>query len=344
MEVFIETRFGDPVLSIDISNNYIVYGSALGQIGIFQIASKEQLLITELAEEGIKGLHILNENLIYASIGDLYLLVLKKDQNNQWHSEAKPYDFRQHSHMLCNNTLVLQCKSKICLVIINNFSIDLLHEKIEMKQKTLTFDCISGQHEEYQNFYLPKFSVPFDYTQDKLIWMEIDDKGTRVIKSFSFISLNSKVISYLSQAFGIISNFKVVQDTLLFVHDLYSIKVMEINSGAVVSEIARHKAEIIDFFPFIVDSFPQDGETGRLKYVDLVVSVDVDANVYLWQDGEVLEMIDLGALDGILVDDRRRFFAMGYPYVLKAFGMFIVISTDLGIIVLRSDYLANLIN
>jgi hypothetical protein len=119
---------------------------------------------------------------------------------------------------------------------------------------------------------------------------------------------------------------------------------MEINSGSVISEIGRHDSEILDFFPVFLKNYENFQETGNLQYADLVISVDKDAKVYLWQDGEVLEVIDMCALDGISVDDRSRYFGMGYPYMVKAYGQSIVISTDIGIVVLKSDYLANLIN
>ena len=83
MEWFIETRFGDPILSIDIIGGQLVYGSALGQVGFLNLTSKEQFLLTEIAEESIKGIYITEDNIIYAAVGDLYVLVLFRNESGE---------------------------------------------------------------------------------------------------------------------------------------------------------------------------------------------------------------------------------------------------------------------
>ena len=42
------------------------------------------------------------------------------------------------------------------------------------------------------------------------------------------------------------------------------------------------------------------------------------------------------------MDSEDRFFGMGYPYVLKAGGIFIAVTTDIGIIIVKSEYLKSI--
>ena len=71
----------------------------------------------------------------------------------------------------------------------------------------------------------------------------------------------------------------------------------------------------------------------------LVIAVDKQGKLRVWQERRLVEEIDLCKMDGITVDSYDRYFGMGYPYVLKASGSIVAISTDVGILVIRSEYL-----
>lgn len=83
LEFVIETRFGDPVLCMDMMGSQLAYGSALGQIGYLHILNKDQILLTEMTEEAIRGIYINEESTIYATIGDLYILVLYRNDKGE---------------------------------------------------------------------------------------------------------------------------------------------------------------------------------------------------------------------------------------------------------------------
>lgn len=340
MEFFIETRFGDPILAMDISKDFIVYGSALGQIGLFYFSSKDQLLLTEIAEEGIKGIHINNAGHIYASIGDLYILVFKRE-NNQWIHESIPFENRQHTQYICGNTQVLQNKMKVCLLAIDN-SILSLSEKFEIKHKLFVFDCSNGCSEEYKEINFPKYSVPFCFTGDELVWMERDSEGNKVLKLLIFETLRIQTVKYFGKEFGNVSCLWMFKEFLMFVHDFNQIKIMELGTGEIVKCIGQTDCEILAIFPCFT-SFCDETDSSKLaKTENLVVSVDKSAKICIWYDCEPVETIDLCHLDGIKVDSHDRYFGMGYPYQLVVNNNIIVISTDIGIIVVKSEYLASI--
>lgn len=83
IENFIENRFGDPVFSMDFVGPQLVYGTALGQIAYYNIETHEHIMLTEMTEECVKGIHLSEDNFICAAIGDLYVLVLYKNENGE---------------------------------------------------------------------------------------------------------------------------------------------------------------------------------------------------------------------------------------------------------------------
>ena len=346
MEWFIETRFGDPVLCIDITSTQLVYGSALGQIGFLNISTKEQFLLTEIAEESIKGIYITEDSIIYASIGDLYALVLFKNDLNEWHMEGICHDGREHTNLLCGFTQVLQHRSRICLLVIEEDQETLASIRAEGKNKLIITDAASGEHEEYSGLVFPKFSVPFYFSSEKLLWLERDLSGSRILKIVNFNPLSHNTVKYLERSFGPIACPHILHETIFFIHNLMWVKAMDIATGDVITTIGRHSSEVVAIFPIVVCP-PQSQEkthqeNNSLVMKDLVIAVDKKGIICLWQDGESVETINLSKLEGLSVDSNDRFFGMGYPYVLKAGGVMIAISTDIGIIVVRSDFLISI--
>jgi hypothetical protein len=343
MEWFIETRFGDPVLSIDIQGSQIVYGSALGQVGFLNIANKEQFLLTEIAEESIKGIHITEEKIIYASVGDLYVLVLFRNESGDWHMEGVCHEGREHTNLLCGFTQVLQHKSKTCLLVIEEDQETLASIRAEGKNKLIITNSASGEHEEYAGLIFPRFSVPFYFNSDKLLWLERDLSGNRALKLISFSPLNHVTVKYMNKSFGNIACPYVFQDCIIFIHEFKQIKAMEIASGEIISTIGLHNSEVLAIYPAMVCVPPvierNSQEQNMLVMKALVISVDKTAHICLWQEGSLMEVIDLTKIEGISVDSADRFFGMGYPYVLKASGIHIVVSTDVGILIVKSEYL-----
>jgi hypothetical protein len=69
---FIETRFADPVTAIDLSLQYVCYGSAMGRIAFYNLKDDRDLVLSDSQPELVRGIsHSKLGNYIYISIGDI---------------------------------------------------------------------------------------------------------------------------------------------------------------------------------------------------------------------------------------------------------------------------------
>ena len=55
LESFIDIRFGDPVISLSLNSEGLLYGSMMGRILYYQFSTTEERVINELSDEYISG-------------------------------------------------------------------------------------------------------------------------------------------------------------------------------------------------------------------------------------------------------------------------------------------------
>jgi hypothetical protein len=58
---FIETRFADPITAIDISSHHIIYGSAMGRLGIYEIKNDKEMIFLEALPELVRGVRQIDD-------------------------------------------------------------------------------------------------------------------------------------------------------------------------------------------------------------------------------------------------------------------------------------------
>ena len=76
---FIETRFGDPISSININSNFCIIGTMLGRLIIFNINTHKTTLLLDGSDEEILNINFASNNNIisndfYCCIGDSSIL------------------------------------------------------------------------------------------------------------------------------------------------------------------------------------------------------------------------------------------------------------------------------
>ena len=73
----LNTRFGDPITALDMNDQALVYGTALGKISFYSFESKTLTDLIESSEEPVRGIRIIGDLTIYAAIGDLYIIIFR---------------------------------------------------------------------------------------------------------------------------------------------------------------------------------------------------------------------------------------------------------------------------
>ena len=72
----------------------------------------------------------------------------------------------------------------------------------------------------------------------------------------------------------------------------------------------------------------------------IVLTADYGGAICVWETTGLAESIHISELQEITQEYRQTlYFSMGYPYYISAHGNRIAISTDLGVLVVRSNYL-----
>ena len=67
--------------------------------------------------------------------------------------------------------------------------------------------------------------------------------------------------------------------------------------------------------------------------------MNIKGVIAIREDGNIVDTIDLNNLEGISSQHKDRFFSMGYPYIIIASYYNIVVTTDIGILLVVSRYL-----
>ena len=79
----IETRFADPVTTIDLSNNYVCIGSAMGRISFYDIQNDKNQVFSDSQPEIVRGIsHSESGDKIYVSIGDIFCHIFEASTLN----------------------------------------------------------------------------------------------------------------------------------------------------------------------------------------------------------------------------------------------------------------------
>lgn len=73
-----ETRFADPVTALELSDQYVCHGSAMGRLAFYQINESRELILSDSQPELVRGISYSDDGeFIYISVGDFSCQKLK---------------------------------------------------------------------------------------------------------------------------------------------------------------------------------------------------------------------------------------------------------------------------
>ena len=237
-----ETRFGDPVLAMYFRDNNLVFGTALGQVGLVDIAVPSMILLNELAEESIRGVYITEEGIVLAAVGDLYVLFFIKSISGEWHADSVSHG-RDHSPVLCRFTEVQVHESQVLIVVVEDDKDTLDSIDTECKPMMSVTKVETNEFIEVNNTPLPQHSVVLDFYEGKLLWLYSSSKSLMLSHLYPYQYHKLKDFGGTH-----VSNFWLRTDCVFYVKNLRQISCLDFNSNERC--LLRHSDDIVAVLPF----------------------------------------------------------------------------------------------
>jgi len=362
LETFIDTRFGDPVLALSLNYEAVVYGSAVGRVLYYNFDTQTERVIKEVCEECVRGLWLALDSTTYVAIGDLKCLVLVRPGSSDMNLQLIHHE-RVHSITNCPYTQVLMFEDNVCIAVLEPQS---EFASLAAPAYSCSLFVTNLNSQSTKMFSSGKFSmesVLLDFDGAKLLWVEWVDVGLRSLHVFFFaMNENRTLLSGLKNTFGEITFGKLLNDRILLVLNGQRFVLLDINSDSQV-ELFQTGDEVVAMTAF-VQNVPQRSslQTSQLRgsevqpdsmlgleeeskaraqnYKLICVAVCQNGAVQVFEHSKQVEEIQFCELLELTARyQRAQYFSMGYPYIVAAYGPRIALSTDLGVLILRSRYL-----
>ena len=366
---FIGLRYADPISSLDLTDDYLLFGTMLGSTKYYIINQKKVINLSEIQDEYISGVKIY-QNKLYICIGDFKTIIYNLNDNDisqiPEYTESKNYDSEEKHNEKCINCLSMLNDKYLIRTYINFPSKpdeEPITEEVEISVKNiLKEDSNDNNNEEIRgNINMSNYSVPFDFDGKNYIFIDFINQNERSFNVYNLID-KSEIKFTIEEKFqeekiGHISHLKVIKDDLLFIVRDYNICEIR-NYNLELKKKLNIKASEILAYDIILEesntninneekddemSEKDRGIKNEKKDNDLeslyIILLDLDCNVFLYNYKEDkcellfnLENDDLGIDKDI---QGQRFFLFGYPYYIKFTKKYIAISSDYGCILFQ---------
>ena len=266
---YIETRFGDPISSININSNFCIIGTMMGKLILYNINKRQSILLIENSEEEILNINFSSNNNNYSNdfyccIGDKSILKYSIKPyllNNNYPivtltSTINNYTDESSHVKDCDNAIVYCCKEIYFMVAID-----------QIKKKPMILNTTDSNYivKNVENMEIiekgmiktTNYIVPFDFNGKYFILLQFFTVTERMLCSFNVFTM--KAWKYLlRQEFGLLNYCKFINDNKLFIvrkFNICEIRIMDDNFT--LTETFNHLGDRViglDFFYKITKS------------------------------------------------------------------------------------------
>ena len=393
----IETRFGDPITSINLNSKYCIIGTMMGRLILYNIKKKESIILIENSEEEILNINFSSNNNNYSNdfyfcIGDKSILKYSIRPNllnknipiitlistiNNYSDEI--------SHVRdCDNAIVYCVKEIFFMVAV---------EQLKKKPMILNTTDSSYVVKNVENMdviekgYIKttNYIVPFDFDGKYFILLQFFTVTERMLCSFNVFTLKTYK-HLLREEFGVLNYCKFINDNKLFIvrkNNICEIRIMDDNFT--VTHTFMHigdKVIGLDFFYKITKCVKNpnkmnlldlnkkkdkdensETETKKFYYNNNMINsedninsslndnnnilnnsenvkantsiniilLDIDGNINYYNDKGIITLFNINKISEIDKSIREKgLFSLNYPYLIKYYHPFLVLSTDNG--------------
>ena len=323
----------DPICSIDLNDELLLFGTMLGYCGYYLLKPKEKFIkISEKEDEHITATQI-RKNKLCIAVGDEKVIIIDKNnlENNKDIKEVFNYEDDSDHFKHCEKTF---CMLKDNLLFSIELSIPKEDEKVA-KKNTCDWSIknidnnksLEGQIEIY-NFW-----VPFDFDGKLLIFIEFLSEEKRCFNIYSCYEKNfvKKINIWEEKDFiGHISHAKFFGEKnkkIFLVHSFNKCQIRNMEFK-LIKEFEHSGKEII-----ACDIYYKN------KNLEIILlDINCDVSLYKEKNDEEKYLFNLHKLN--CIDEQikqQKFFSMGYPYFIKFHKNLIAITTDQGCFLLKQE-------
>ena len=266
---YIETRFGDPISSININSNFCIIGTMMGKLILYNINKRQSMMLIENSEEEILNINFSSNNNNYSNdfyccIGDKSILKYSIKPyllNNNYPivtltSTINNYTDESSHVKDCDNAIVYCCKEIYFMVAIEQL------KKKPMILNTTDSNYIVKNVENMETIEkgmikTTNYIVPFDFNGKYFILLQFFTVTERMLCSFNVFTMKAWK-QLLRQEFGLLNYCKFINDNKLFIvrkFNICEIRIMDDNFT--LTETFNHLGDRViglDFFYKITKS------------------------------------------------------------------------------------------
>ena len=266
---YIETRFGDPISSININSNFCIIGTMMGKLILYNINKRQSMMLIENSEEEILNINFSSNNNNYSNdfyccIGDKSILKYSIKPyllNNNYPIVTLTSTINNYtdesSHLKdCDNAIVYCCKEIYFMVAIEQL------KKKPMILNTTDSNYIVKNVENMETIEkgmikTTNYIVPFDFNGKYFILLQFFTVTERMLCSFNVFTMKAWK-HLLRQEFGLLNYCKFINDNKLFIvrkFNICEIRIMDDNFT--LTETFNHLGDRViglDFFYKITKS------------------------------------------------------------------------------------------
>ena len=334
----IPNHFADPISALCLTNEYIMVGTMMGSITLYDIKNQLAISLTELNTENIADISFNQEEKAFlVAIGDEEIKIFRTfNITSEQPLSINIYDSEMKHNQNCENSYVFLSPYYLFRIQLGqidegSFIVYNSNQEYELKQINL----IENNKSFIGKIQMSNYSVPFDFNGKYFLWVEFLSNEERniciadVIKMLINPEEKPKRYNLDKSVFKHISFAKIINDkNIFFVHSKNICEIRMIDDKFTLVEKFVHNGEEV----YAVDLFYE-------KENDLcIITLDVKGNVNLYKNKNEITLFNLYELNTIDKDYKdKQFFSMGYQYFIKSNLDYFCISSDHGCIIIKKS-------
>ena len=362
-ETFI-LRYSDPINSIALTDEHLLFGSMIGKVILYNILSKKIHKLYETTNENIVGCSleakIANKKIFFVLIGDESAISLeeKANENNEIIIESNAISnyLTQEYHLNnCSQAFTMLWKNKSLIIYLyhpTKYDDDICMYEASYCLLTYSFKSIQKELIEEGTINISNYSVPFDFRFNCFLFLEYTKKENRnlCIYKFKGKESNKYILMNLDENSGHISFAKILNKNLILIVRKYNI--IEIynfeNETKLLAEFSN-EIEINDIDFYEVNNEKNDNNKsgddildGKLKgeKIFYIIFFDINQNIVELKFKidpnssnknklEVNFQKNINNIKGISDDLKNKgLFNLDFPYYIRNSSKYIALTTD----------------